>query len=94
MLLKRVYMGWKFQRTLELDISFSVEHFFISVAIFTQVASAPLKLYVESPKLMVDKCVVTNCSTSYKTGQKKASFHFHEDQELKRKWIYFVNRKD
>ena len=43
---------------------------------------------------MVNKCVVTNCSTGYKTGQKKASFHFHEDQELKRKWIYFVNRKD
>ena len=42
MLLKQVYMGWKFQRTLELDISFSLEHFFISVAIFTQVASAPL----------------------------------------------------
>ena len=31
---------------------------------------------------------------SYKTGQKKASLHFHEDQELKRKWIYFANRKD
>ena len=43
---------------------------------------------------MVNKCVVTNCSASYKTGQKKASFHFREDQELKRKWIYFVNRKD
>ena len=43
---------------------------------------------------MVNKCVVTTCSTSYKTGQKKASFHFHEDQELKRKWIYLVNRKD
>ena len=43
MLLKNVYMGWKFQRTLKLDISFSLEHFFISVAIFTQVASAPLK---------------------------------------------------
>ena len=43
---------------------------------------------------MVNKCVVTNCSTGYKTGQKKASFHFHEDQELKRKLIYFVNRKD
>ena len=28
---------------------------------------------------MVNKCVVTNCSTGYKTGQKKASFHFHED---------------
>ena len=42
---------------------------------------------------MVNKCVVTNCSTVYKTGQKKAPFHFHEDQQLKRKWIYFVNRK-
>ena len=42
MLLKQVYMGWKFQRTLELDVSFSLEYFFISVAIFTQVASAPL----------------------------------------------------
>ena len=43
---------------------------------------------------MVNKCVVTNCSTGYKTRQKKASLHFHEDQQLKRKWIYFVNRKD
>ena len=43
MLLKRVYMGWKFQRTLKVDFSFSLEHFFISVAIFTQVASAPLR---------------------------------------------------
>ena len=36
---------------------------------------------------MVNKYVVTNCSIyiyiGYKTGQKKASFHFHEDQELK-----------
>ena len=53
-----------------------------------------LKLYVESPKVMVNKCVVTNCSTSYKTGQKKVTFHFHEDQELKQKLIYFVNHKD
>ena len=53
-----------------------------------------LKLYVESPKVMVNKYLVTNCSTGYKTGQKKSSFHFHEDQELKLKWIYFVNRKD
>ena len=42
MLLKYVYMGWKFQRTLKLDISFSLEHFFISVANFRQVASSPL----------------------------------------------------
>ena len=42
---------------------------------------------------MVNKRVVTNCSIGYKTGQRKALFHFHEDQELKRKWIYFVNCK-
>ena len=42
MLLKHAYMGWKFQRTLKLDISFSLEHFFISIVIFTQVVSAPL----------------------------------------------------
>ena len=37
---------------------------------------------------------VTSCSSGYRTGQKKASFHFNEPQELKRKLIYFVNRKD
>ena len=42
---------------------------------------------------MVNKCVVKNCSSGYKTGQWKALFYFHEDQELKRKWIYFLNRK-
>ena len=35
-------MGQKLQRTLKLDISFSLEHFSISLAIFTQIASAPL----------------------------------------------------
>ena len=43
--LKHVYMGWKFQTTLKLDIFFlSLEHFFISVAIFKQVATASLKI--------------------------------------------------
>ena len=42
---------------------------------------------------MVIKYVVTNCFTGYKTYQKKALFHFHEDQELQI-WIYFVNRND
>ena len=42
MLLKHIYMGWKLQRTLKLDISLSLEHFFISVAIFTQVALVSL----------------------------------------------------
>ena len=34
MLPKRIYMGWKFQRTLEFGMYFSLEHFFISVALF------------------------------------------------------------
>ena len=50
MLLKHVHMGWKFQRTLKLDISFSLEHFFISVAIFPQVASASLREAWKIPK--------------------------------------------
>ena len=29
---------------------------------------------------MVNKCVVMNCSTGCKISQKKASFHFPEDQ--------------
>ena len=40
-----------------------------------------LKLYEESPKIMFNKCAVPNCSTGYKTGQKKASFYFPENQE-------------
>ena len=43
---------------------------------------------------MINKCVVTNCSTGDITGQKKALFHSNEDQGLKWKLIYFVNRKD
>ena len=34
-----------------------------------------------------------NLFTGGKTGQKKAPLQFHDDQELKLKWIYFVNRK-
>ena len=44
---------------------------------------------------MVNKLLyVTNFSTGYKTGQKKAPLHFHENQELKPKLSYFVNCKD
>ena len=45
-------------------------------------------------RIMANKCIVMNCSTSYNHVQKKASFPFPWDQELKRKWIYFVNWKD
>ena len=47
MLLKHVYMGHKFQRTLKLSMSFSLKHFFISVAIITQVASALLRKVIK-----------------------------------------------
>ena len=43
---------------------------------------------------MVNKFVVMNYSTGYKTGQKKALYHFHEDEDVKKNWIYFVNCKD
>ena len=66
MLLKHAYMGWKFQRTLKLVTcwkfqrtlklvtSFSLEHFFhLCVAIFTQVASAPLKFLIFRPSVFL-----------------------------------------
>ena len=58
--------------------------FFIKKNIFSNLHGNPkLKLYVLSPKIVVNKCVVPNISIGYKTGPKKASFHFHEDQDLK-----------
>ena len=54
-----------------------------------------LRLSVGNPKVwLINVLRLTNCSTDYKTGQKKASLHFHEDKELKPKQIFFVNRKD
>ena len=32
--------------------------------------------------------------SGYATGEKKLSFLFPEDEELRKKWIYFVNRKN
>ena len=43
---------------------------------------------------MVNKCPVTNCTSGYSAGLKKPSFHFPEDEELRKKWIYFINRKE
>ena len=43
---------------------------------------------------MVNKCVVTNCKTGYSNGPKKSTFHFPEEFDLQKRWIYFVNRKD
>ena len=43
---------------------------------------------------MANECVAANCTTGYATGEKKPSFLFPENAELRSKWIYFVNRKD
>ena len=43
---------------------------------------------------MVNKCVVTNCTSGYVTGEKNPSFLFLEDKELRKELIYFVNRKN
>ena len=63
MMLKHAYMGWKFQRILKLDISFSLENFFISVAIFTQVASAPLSKKTKLMGLTLKKENLKNLGT-------------------------------
>ena len=43
---------------------------------------------------MFNGCVVANYTSRYITGDKNPSFSFAEDNDLKSKWIYFVNRKD
>ena len=43
---------------------------------------------------MVKKCVVTTRTSGYATGEKKQSSLFPEDEKLRKKWIYFVNRKN
>ena len=43
---------------------------------------------------MVNKCVVTNCFTGHLKGPKKTCFSFPDDADLRKRWIYFVNRKD
>ena len=45
MLLKHVYMGLEFQRTLKLSMFISLKNVFISVAVSTLVASASLKFH-------------------------------------------------
>ena len=37
---------------------------------------------------MVNKCAATNCTSPYATGEKKPSFLFPEDEELRKKWIF------
>ena len=36
---------------------------------------------------MVNKSLVADCVSGYKTGEKKSSFHFPEGKNLNKKWI-------
>ena len=42
---------------------------------------------------MPDKCCIIGCKTNYIDGPKNSVFYFPQDEELKKKWIRFVNRK-
>ena len=50
-------------------IFFANLHGIIKLQVFPK-----LMLYVESPKVMVNKCVITNCSAGYKTSQNENGF--------------------
>ena len=43
---------------------------------------------------MVYKCCTVNCCSNY-TGEKSTTvFSFPKEEDLKKRWIRFVNRKD
>ena len=91
---KHVYMDCKFQRTLKLDISFSLEHFFISVAIFTQVASASLSdiyeiLLTLSPSFESNNSSITELNRIQTFGKKRLIDKFYEGEyESARKQLF------
>ena len=43
---------------------------------------------------MPDKCCVPLCNGNYKGGPKVSVFGFPQEQELKKKWINSIKRKD
>ena len=87
-------MDCKFQRTLKLDISFSLEHFFISVAIFTQVASASLSdiyeiLLTLSPSFESNNSSITELNRIQTFGKKRLIDKFYEGEyESARKQLF------
>ena len=44
--------------------------------------------------MIVNKCVVANCTSGYITGKNTPPFLLPEEHNVRSKWIYFVNRKD
>ena len=43
---------------------------------------------------MVDKCCVVGCRSNYKGEETVPVFSFPSDEDIKNRWIKFVNRKD
>ena len=43
---------------------------------------------------MINKRVAANCMSGYATGERKPFLLFPEDEEFRKKWVYFVNRKN
>ena len=43
---------------------------------------------------MPNKCAIFNCKTNYAGGAKDSTVSFPRDDNLRQKWIQFVNRKD
>ena len=42
---------------------------------------------------MLNKCSVSGCSTNHATGEKGTVFKLPKDQNLRCKWLFFVNRE-
>ena len=43
---------------------------------------------------MVNNCALEGCNSGYLTGETKSSFYFPEEDDLRKRWVYFVNRVD
>ena len=43
---------------------------------------------------MVNKCCVVGCRSNYKLEERVPVFLFPSDEDIKNRWIKFVNRKD
>jgi hypothetical protein len=43
---------------------------------------------------MPDKCCVVGCRTNYAGGPKKSVFYFPSEEEIRKRWIRFVNRSN
>ena len=43
---------------------------------------------------MVNKCCIYNCRSKYTGGNHTVVFSFPRDDDLKKIWVIFVNRKD